>query len=222
MDDVKSYAEPVKLGSVMAGGTVGEVVESRNANFRIGDTVLGCVGWQQYGLSAGTESQKVDGRSVPLSPYLGVGQRFSKRIDPDTECPQRPFTAVVLARKVQKLTSPRLRNHAPPAAAAKPEKFCAGTDLRGELAHVALLGLLRALAGTGGLLEPTDAVLVVDGGILDPRPGLCVPQDLRYKGKGHELSSLYPSRPEPRLHLLSVVRPEGRYERVGAAEVPCE
>ncbi len=60
------------------------------------------------------------------------------------------------------------------------------------------------------------------GGVLDPRPGLCVPQDLRYKGKGHELSSLYPSRPEPRLHLLSVVRPEVRYERVGAAEVPCE
>src|SRR5713101_7307277 len=54
------------------------------------------------------------------------------------------------------------------------------------------------------------------------RPGLCVPQDLRYKRKAHELSSLYPSGPEPRLHLLSVVRPEVRYDRVGAAEVPCE
>jgi hypothetical protein len=54
----------------------------------------------------------------------------------------------------------------------------------------------------------------------DPRPELYVPQDLRYKGKGHELSVLYPSRPEPRLHLL--VRPEVRYELVGVAEVPCE
>jgi NADPH-dependent curcumin reductase CurA len=72
MNDVKSYAESVKIGGVMVGGTVGEVVESNNPAFRKGDHVLGYFGWQLYGVSDGRDLQKVDSKAAPLSAYLGV------------------------------------------------------------------------------------------------------------------------------------------------------
>ncbi len=72
MNDVRSYAESVKIGGVMVGGTVGEVVESNNPSFKSGDHVLGYYGWQLYGISDGRELQKVDSKAAPLSAYLGV------------------------------------------------------------------------------------------------------------------------------------------------------
>lgn len=41
MNEAKSYAEPLELGDVMLGATVGEVVESKHRNFAVGDTVTG-------------------------------------------------------------------------------------------------------------------------------------------------------------------------------------
>jgi hypothetical protein len=71
MNDTKSYAAPVNLGDVMIGGTAGEVVESKNPKFAVGDKVVGYLGWQLYGVSDGTMLQKVDDRVIPLSAYLG-------------------------------------------------------------------------------------------------------------------------------------------------------
>jgi NADPH-dependent curcumin reductase CurA len=75
MDEGKSYAQPQPLGQVMQGGTVGEVVESRNPKFSAGDKVLGMGGWQEYSVvdanQAGT-LRKVDTTHVPLSHYLGA------------------------------------------------------------------------------------------------------------------------------------------------------
>ncbi len=71
MNDAKSYAQPVKLGDVMVGGTAGEVVASNNPKFKAGDKVVGYLGWQLYGVSDGTMLQKVDDRLIPLSAYLG-------------------------------------------------------------------------------------------------------------------------------------------------------
>ena len=48
MSAAKSYAKPVAVGQVMVGGTVGEVVASRNPNYAVGDIVLGYGGWQDY------------------------------------------------------------------------------------------------------------------------------------------------------------------------------
>src|SRR5689334_1484509 len=48
MNDAKSYAAPQPLNEVMIGGTAGEVVESRHANFKAGDKVQGMGGWQEY------------------------------------------------------------------------------------------------------------------------------------------------------------------------------
>ena len=40
MNDSKSYAQPQPLGEVMQGGTVGEIVESRNPKLKAGDKVV--------------------------------------------------------------------------------------------------------------------------------------------------------------------------------------
>ncbi|MBW7925651.1 MAG: NADP-dependent oxidoreductase [Burkholderiaceae bacterium] len=71
MDDAKSYAAPQKLDETMVGGTAGEVVESRNPRFAIGDAVVGMLGWQLYGVSDGSGLTKVDTSRIPLSAYLG-------------------------------------------------------------------------------------------------------------------------------------------------------
>ncbi|MCG2593491.1 NADP-dependent oxidoreductase [Ramlibacter sp. XY19] len=75
MNDAKSYAQPQPLGQVMQGGTVGEVVESRNAKYAVGDKVVGFGGWQQYSVVAADQPgalRKVDTTHVPLSHYLGA------------------------------------------------------------------------------------------------------------------------------------------------------
>jgi NADPH-dependent curcumin reductase len=72
MNEGPSYAENVKIGQVMVGATVGEVLESKNPAFKPGDSVLGYYGWQQYGVSGGAELRKVDPKLAPLSAYLGV------------------------------------------------------------------------------------------------------------------------------------------------------
>ena len=75
MNDGKSYAVPQALDEVMGGGTVGEVVSSRNPNFAVGDTVLGMGGWQQYRVVDANQRgvlQKVDTSKIPLQAYLGV------------------------------------------------------------------------------------------------------------------------------------------------------
>jgi NADPH-dependent curcumin reductase len=72
MNDTKSYAAKQELGEVMIGGTVGEVVESKNPKFAAGDKVLGMLGWQQYGLSSGAGLNKIDASRVPMQAFLGV------------------------------------------------------------------------------------------------------------------------------------------------------
>ena len=75
MNDMKSYAPPVAVGAVMVGGTVGEVVESRHADFVPGDEVVGPGGWQEYSVVDATQKgmlRKVDTSRVPLSAHLGA------------------------------------------------------------------------------------------------------------------------------------------------------
>ncbi len=75
MSESKSYADPQPLNQVMIGGTVGEVVASKNSHFSVGDKVVGMGGWQEYQLVDGQQRgvlQKVDTTHVPLSAYLGA------------------------------------------------------------------------------------------------------------------------------------------------------
>lgn len=72
MEDVKSYAAPQALDEVMIGGTAGEVVESKNPKFAVGDKVVGMLGWSEMGVSDGMLLKKVDASVIPLSAYLGA------------------------------------------------------------------------------------------------------------------------------------------------------
>ena len=53
MSEGAAYAPPLALGSVMVGGTVSRVVQSRHPQFRTGELVLGASGWQDYAVADG-------------------------------------------------------------------------------------------------------------------------------------------------------------------------
>ncbi|MDO8701331.1 MAG: NADP-dependent oxidoreductase [Undibacterium sp.] len=71
MEDTKSYAAPQAIGETMIGGTVGEVVATKNPKFAVGDKVVGMLGWAEMGVSDGMMLRKVDTTHIPLSAYLG-------------------------------------------------------------------------------------------------------------------------------------------------------
>jgi len=72
MSAAKSYAKPAEVGEPMVGGTVGEIVKSRNAKFAVGDIVTGFGGWQDYALSNGAGLRKLDPAAAPVTTALGV------------------------------------------------------------------------------------------------------------------------------------------------------
>jgi NADPH-dependent curcumin reductase len=68
-----SYMEPIPLGSVMRGVTIGVVEESRHPDFKPGDNVQGFLGWQEYALTDGSTLRKLaDNPAIPLTAYLGL------------------------------------------------------------------------------------------------------------------------------------------------------
>ena len=67
-----SYVEPVAIGDVMRGLTIGVVEESRNDRFSAGDVVSGTVGWQDYAISDGSDQRVIDPGPLPLTAFLGL------------------------------------------------------------------------------------------------------------------------------------------------------
>jgi NADPH-dependent curcumin reductase len=72
MRDAASYAQPVGIGQVMAGGTVGEVVASNHPDFKAGDIVEDRLGWQEYAIGPGPAMRTVDPALAPISTANGV------------------------------------------------------------------------------------------------------------------------------------------------------
>lgn len=74
MMDRESYVPPFQVGAVLDGGSVGQVVESKNEGFAVGDYVCGFAsgGWREYYVTDGTMMQKIDPTLAPLQTYLGV------------------------------------------------------------------------------------------------------------------------------------------------------
>ena len=72
MSAAKSYSASVEIGQVMEGGTVAEVVDSRNPGFRPGDVVLSHSGWQSHALAKGDQLRRLDPAAAPLTTALGV------------------------------------------------------------------------------------------------------------------------------------------------------
>ncbi|GAC1339232.1 MAG: NADP-dependent oxidoreductase [Myxococcales bacterium] len=71
MEETRSYAPPQPIGEVMIGGTVAEVIESKNPRFKAGDVVLGMAGWQEYQATDGSMLRALDTSAIPASAYLG-------------------------------------------------------------------------------------------------------------------------------------------------------
>ncbi len=72
MSTARSYVPPAKLGEPMVGGTVSEVLESKEPQFAPGDIVLGYDGWQEYAVGDAKGLRKIDPSQGPVSWALGV------------------------------------------------------------------------------------------------------------------------------------------------------
>ena len=72
MTELRSYTPPFELDKPLTGGSVGEVVESKNPRFAKGDIVMGMLDWATHTLHDGKGLRKIDATGVPLSAHLGV------------------------------------------------------------------------------------------------------------------------------------------------------
>jgi len=72
MTELRSYTPPFELGKPLTGGSVGEVVESRNPRFAKGDMVMGLLNWATHTVHDGKGLRKVDAAAAPLSAHLGI------------------------------------------------------------------------------------------------------------------------------------------------------
>ena len=72
MNEGQSYIPPFALGKPLEGGAVGEVVESRTKEFKIGDVVTSNLGWREYFMAPPKALRVVNHEVQPLSVYLGA------------------------------------------------------------------------------------------------------------------------------------------------------
>lgn len=72
MREGRSYVPPFEVGQVIVSGVIGEVVESRAAEFAPGDIVTGMLGWRLHNVAKAPELRKVDPRVAPITTALGV------------------------------------------------------------------------------------------------------------------------------------------------------
>jgi len=74
LNEGPGYVPPVQIGEVMRAGSVGQVIDSRHPDFRVGDLVQGAFGWQDYAVSDGrgllTVSKVPPG--LPLTNVLSI------------------------------------------------------------------------------------------------------------------------------------------------------
>ncbi|CAG8517813.1 11378_t:CDS:10 [Acaulospora morrowiae] len=73
MNDTRSYMKPLGINDIMRGNAIGEVIISKNPQFKVGDIVLSAFGWQKYAVSNGKDVVKINPfPGVSISDYLGV------------------------------------------------------------------------------------------------------------------------------------------------------
>ncbi|WP_050469506.1 NADP-dependent oxidoreductase [Herbaspirillum chlorophenolicum] len=67
------YADPMPLGATMVGGTVSRIVESRHPRFKAGELVVANAGWQDYGISDGSDLMPAGDLEQPSLALGGLG-----------------------------------------------------------------------------------------------------------------------------------------------------
>jgi NADPH-dependent curcumin reductase len=72
MNEGTTYIKGVELNTVMRAFAIGEVVESQNTNFAVGDWATGLLGVQNYYVGTTDGLQKITNKTVKQSFYLGL------------------------------------------------------------------------------------------------------------------------------------------------------
>jgi NADPH-dependent curcumin reductase CurA len=72
MNAGRSYVPPVEVGEVMRAAGIGRVIDSRHADFHVGEHVYGVFGVQRYAVSDGRGATRVDTTLAPAPVHLGV------------------------------------------------------------------------------------------------------------------------------------------------------
>jgi NADPH-dependent curcumin reductase CurA len=72
MNDVRSYMPPVGIGEVMRAGAIGRVVASAHPGFAPGEWLSGIFGVQEYAVSDGRGTYRLDPAVAPLERHLGA------------------------------------------------------------------------------------------------------------------------------------------------------
>ena len=71
INEGRSYVAPVALGDVMRSYSVGTIDASNNPDFKVGESVQGLLGVQQYAISSGKGVGKVDLTKAPMERWVG-------------------------------------------------------------------------------------------------------------------------------------------------------
>jgi NADPH-dependent curcumin reductase CurA len=72
MYDRKSYVPPFELNQPLEGGCVGQVIESNNDRYKVGEYVSDMMGWREYYVSDGSGVMRIDQKIAPLQAFLGT------------------------------------------------------------------------------------------------------------------------------------------------------
>ena len=71
--DASTYWPRIEIGDTMRAFAVGEVIESRNPRYAVGEKLMGLFGWQEYAAASDKHvNLKIAPSDLPLSLYLGV------------------------------------------------------------------------------------------------------------------------------------------------------
>ncbi len=68
----KGYINSFQLNKPLDGACVGQIIESKNNEFIVGEYVLGNFGWREYWLSDSKDILKINSKIAPIQSYLGV------------------------------------------------------------------------------------------------------------------------------------------------------
>jgi len=77
MKNVKSYSASFEIGKPIYGGGVGEVIESKNETYAVGDIITGFLHWADYNVFTKAQTSSIHGKipknfPFPLSYNIGV------------------------------------------------------------------------------------------------------------------------------------------------------
>lgn len=72
MNPGTTYIKGIEIGEVIRAFSVGEIIESKNQNFKVGEYVWGLMGSQRYAIHDGNGLMKADITVAPASWYLGI------------------------------------------------------------------------------------------------------------------------------------------------------